>query len=400
MPTVSTAGIEPALIRIDKGEDSDRIWGREPLSEIPGKTANPANIDHRQAVQPLTSSVRINSRTPGSQIRYRTRQTTDNVGRLIWRNNPGNIPNRLPNLGNQLVDDWASYDSVRNRPQSGNAVTPTPGNGLNLWQPMGPYTNGLVLYNSAFTIGGNNYNDGGMIVHIEAQASLSGVTSVTSLEAAYRSVLVFNNVSINGNYFQLAGLGDVGRTDVGSGGKNNDAGIGMMRVFDNIHRGRMWVRGGNTTQGAPTVPDFPINRNHDDWRMTRLLTPIEVSSSGVLLGGANFNNLANAASALITNAHIPDVYRPGGDYLWFWVTWRINVNAYIDLYAGELPDASDPSQTPVRRKSMGSGWVMATEHYPVIPGRTTVLETRQGVFDQWAGGGYGAVGFLNILPVR
>jgi hypothetical protein len=108
-----------------------------------------------------------------------------------------------------------------------------------------------------------------------------------------------------------------------------------------------------------------------------------------------YNNYNNANGANITNAQIPDAYNTNGQYLWFWVTWKLNVNAYLDLFSGDLPaDATDAYQTPQNQKDIYFSFIMAKEHFPFIPGRTTVLETRT-VYEQYTSTdtGHGALGF-------
>jgi len=367
---VST-GVEPPVIRIDKGQEMETING----------TGN-----NRQAVQPLTAGVKIDCRTPGAVLTYRTQQTTDNVGRLVWRANPMQITgtgatttsNRLPNLGSQVLNDYVSYNAAANRPQSGQTGTGHPwGNfGMNLWEPMGAMPANFTAYtiNSEITIGTVNgtasYNHGGMIIHIQARAASGGIT-LDSYEAAYRSVLVFQNVNVNGNNNNL---------DVGA---NLTAG-----------RARMWIRGGDTTSGGSSIPGFPLSRDRTQSRKARLLTPIDTGTI------TNFNNLANATNAAITNSNIPAAYTTTGYYMWFWVTWKLNVNAYIDVFASELPVSGTAPQVPTAlQKDIFSGWIMAKEHFPVIPGRTTVLETRENASNEYVDGGHGQPVFGSVMPV-
>jgi hypothetical protein len=260
--------------------------------------------------------------------------------------------------------------------------------------PATGYTN----YTAAFAIGEVNYNAGGMIIHIEAQAQVGTPTpTATALahEAAYRSVLVFHNVSLNGNDYRNAGT--------------EPTNIGLN--FGTPALGRLWIRGGDTNSGEPSVPDFPIARDPTLWRKARLLTPIDTAAIGATFpttaGAATTNaNATTATGAIITNQHIPAVYASGGNYLWFWVTWKLNVNAYIDILAGDLPNSTNTApgqageyQTPRNQKGLYQGFTMATEHFPVIPGRTTVLETRLNASNNYVDGGHGNVFFGGVAPV-
>ncbi|MCL2804455.1 MAG: hypothetical protein FWD26_00765 [Treponema sp.] len=399
-PRVLTlSGNEVPVIRINKGEDIETITGTG---------------ENRQAIQPLTTMVRIDGRTPATTFEYRTRQTTDNVGRLIFRNGQtlagtyqndtggagtafsfadgiipasdtggndgsrnGIAPWGLPNVGNQHPTNQTSYDQAKNRPQSGNATTNHPAPGLNYWQPMGGWPGTYTTYASPFNIGLENYNQGGMIIHIHAR--LVQANAVQAYEAAYRSVFVFNNAAINNNGELTSATTDtvVKLLNIGYGWSS------MTSILPNYQYGRMWIRGGDTIGGDSSVPDFPIARDRSLSRKARLMTPIDVS-------GITYNSNANASAATITNAQIPAVYRQvtpnaganenrnyPGAYLWFWVTWKINVNAYIDHFAGELPVDDAAPQVPMNYKELYKGIMPSKEHYPVIPGRTTVFETRR-----------------------
>jgi len=400
--TLGLGGYEAPVIRINKGEDIEQLTGGGPGA-------------NRQAVQPLTTQVRIDGRTPNTTFAYQTRSTTDNVGRLLFRNGAdgtfdgqdddgnayrswsinngaldptnntaaansqnGIAPYGLPNLGNQHPTDFTSYDQAKNRPQSGNAVNNHPAEGMNHWQPMGSSWEATATVNP-FDIGTGNYNDGGMIVHIHAWITQD--PSVQAYESAYRSVFVFHNSTINNNgTIQAPGTDNVRKLlnlGVGGGSTSN------FSIFDNPALGRMWIRGGDTIGGDPSVPDFPISRNRNLARKARLMTPIDAVAKY-----ADFNTARNAS---VTNADIPPVYRqetPSGGvtnddrhypgaYLWFWVTWKINVNAYIDPFGGELPVSESVPQVPQKYKELYKGIMPSKEHYPLIPGRTTVFETRR-----------------------
>ena len=345
------SGAENPVIRIKKGEDID---------DVSIGTGN-----NRQARQPLLSEARIDCRTPNTTLEYRTRQTTDNVGRLITRANPGNVPNRLPNLGNQTVGDSTSFNAVKHRPQSGATSPNLDTLGLNLWTRMGTYPGSYTSYAAPFVIGTNNYNDGGMEININARVV---GTTVQAHEAAFRSVFVFNNTNLNGNRV----------LNINSWGGNE--GNNPQEVFLTEALGRMWIRGGDTANGDTSLPDFPIGRDRTLWKKARLMTPLDVTTA-----------LLNGTTA-ITDSQIPTSFNqtaaPGstahpnpGMYLWIWVTWRINIQyTYIDPFCGQLPTAaelsSDPLEAPRYTKDLYMAYVPFKEHYPLIRGRTTVIEPR------------------------
>jgi hypothetical protein len=225
-----------------------------------------------------------------------------------------------------------------------------------------------------------------MEIHINAR--MNGMSDEGVYEAAYRSVFVFNNTTLNDTDPIPSPVPGVdwlanGRPRVldiaQSGGDANNA------ILDPAHRdlGRMWIRGGDSASGNVSLPDFPIDRDRSLWRKTRLMTPIDPS-------GGSFNNLANASNVAITNAWVPNGlaapngrgnYNNNGNYLWFWVTWRVNVlYTYIDPMCGTLPTVAEysaiPLEAPRQTKDLYMAYVPFKEHYPLIRGRTTVIEAR------------------------
>jgi len=363
----SGAGVEIPVIRINKGSDIETIVGTG--------TA-------RQARQPLTSSVKISSRTPNATITYWTRQTTDNASRLIMRGTPTSPNFQLPNRNGfttypanptaAQTETYKNYwDNVRMRPQSGQTnnvgFAPPAGygidadfwrtNGQNIWVPMDTSSWGNVsTYSTDFDIGTPNYSDGGMIIHIRARAAATDVTNLLndySYESAYRSVFVYINQDVNGN-----------------GTPANTA------LDDNSYR--VWIRGSDNTYGVPTTPDFPISTDAGKWQKIRLLTPIDANKGGDLTG-----------SKTLTVDHIPTIVEYNangapGQYLWFWVTWKINVPAFLYVYYGTLP--ANAGEAPLETKTITLGSVGSLEHFAVFPGRTTAIETRNGLYEyRWYG---------------
>jgi len=350
---------ETPVIRVDKGND-----------EIDFNVTG----DNRQAKQKLLTQIRIDCRTPDSDIVFYTRQTTDNVGTLITRNGTASSNYSrgsiylLPNLGNLATSgsgdtgSRASYENTRLRPQSGvNGLgnnSPVTGND---WRSAGLNYNTDISAVSwthrteplPYEIGENNYITGGMEINIRAYAVCNGNTdSTNAYEAAYRSVLVFSNQNIHGN----AGIFDFTNTNTDN------------PVVGGNARTRVWVRGGDSTDGDPTIPDFPISRDPQLWKKAKLLTPV---NTGALTANSVFNN-SNIITSAVGN----------GQYLWFWVTWRINVTAFIDLFTADLPTTAELSAYNIQGprtniRQFFQGYIFAKEHYAVHPGRTTILETRR-----------------------
>jgi len=439
-----TGNYENPVVRINKGTDTETFTG--------------SGAD-RQAIQPLQTAFRVDGRSPGTTFQYRRRWTTDNVGQLLWRNgakgnaasynetptqytytigggatdttttggtlaaptgNNGTVngiaPWALPNVGNQRETDLTSYNAAKNRPQSGNSSNPytEPGtrnvtsagggfdatwNGMNHWSPISSATwENWSAYNNAspVTIGDDNYNSGGMIIHINAR--INGQTAYQAYEAAYRSVFVFNNTTINGNgVSQRRGNNWAGYQssntyllNIGYDGASYD----LTAILPNPQLGRMWIRGGDTIGGDTSIPDFPIARDRTLSKKARLMTPI-AATTGAAGGTGDFATSRQGSNWdwSVNNSNIPASYTQTvtftgtnttsdkaqypGEYLWFWVTWRINVYAYIDPFCGELPTSTTASQVPQNYKELYKGIVPSKEHYPLIPGRTTVFETRR-----------------------
>jgi hypothetical protein len=395
-------GIENPVIRINKGL----------IETITGSG------DARQAQQPLQTQFKIDCRTPGSTMRYRTRQTTDNIGQLIMRRSTtnGNISNaglitgtgtsavsrNLPNLGSQTFDNdgTLSFQATRRRPQSGNITNQywNPAtesfqasaaggafiNGLNFWTPMGSWpilpAAGNYTAGTSVSIGDLNYNTGGMEIHIHAQSAVNNSWPVNNTsagnayEAAYRSVFVFSNIGINGNG-SLRNLG-----------VQSQAGA-TAAPFSNTARTRVYVRGGNTTSFDPTIPDFPVSRDRSLARKARLLTPFNIVTPTAAVNG--FGPAPNYNTGSITNANIVTTgFNSNGQYLWVWVTWGVNVPAYIDVFAGEMAGeaAGLYSHHHVETKDFYGTWTYSKEHYAVLPGRTTIVETRSAYGTQADGG--------------
>jgi len=347
---------ETPIIRIDKGNDD--VYFNNARND---KTDTSNN---RQARQKLQANVKMDCRTPGSTITYRTANTSDSVGTLLMRNNPGTRPNWLPNLG--TANTFDAWQAVRLRPQSGGG-TWTTATGLNTYSAIGNWINGTnATYSSSLTIGSVNYSDGGQTFYFQARARVGSNTDVMTeseygYEAAFRSVFVYNHANINGN------------------ATNNDINGTNNTDISNVLN-RIWIRGSNTAQGDPTISDFPLSRNPALWKKIKLLTPITPPNNyaaGTALTDSNIEANATAASRC----------------LWFWVTWKVNVNTFVDLQTGYLPEnlgaypvGSGGVHAPVSNiRKFYKAYIPSNEHYAVFPGRTTVIETRDLYGTQYDG---------------
>jgi hypothetical protein len=224
-----------------------------------------------------------------------------------------------------------------------------------------------------------NYDQGGMIYHIHARAMNGTTDSADSYEVAYRSVLVFVNANVNGNGNEYI---NGNTTNQVRGNKTNPSNL------TNVGQGlstnpRVWIRGADAPSGDTTIPDFPISRDRSQRDKARLLTPVDASRYTY---SANHNYTVGGPTT---------AYNNNGQFVWFWITWGINVNAYIDLFAAELGADNYPGQ----QKEYYGAWVASKEHYPVIPGRTTVLETR-AIYDAQINGRYGNVAFSGVETIN
>jgi hypothetical protein len=363
--------VESPVIRIDKGDDL--VYFND------ARTDTTSSDMTRQARQKLTTQVKMDCRTPGTTIAQSNKSATDAVRPIIMRTAPTsattttNRQNFLPNLGSAVTRE--AWEAVRMRPQSGGGTwnnNNTPG--LNVYTPVTTTWSDATNYTAALNIGSSNYSDGGQEFNYRASATANNLSpSDYAYETAYRSVLVYSRVALNENANVAA---------VELGGTAN----------------RVWIRGSNTPQGDPTIPDFPLARSGNLWRKIRPLTPID--------SGTAWANNTN-----FTVANIPTNQDANGRYLWFWVTWRINVPAFIDIQYGALPTAAELSnewpngtggiQAPygTTLRKLFRSFITSVEHYAVHPGRTTVVEPRsQG--QMWDGDHGGLSLTTAVAPLK
>jgi hypothetical protein len=195
-------------------------------------------------------------------------------------------------------------------------------------------------YTGSVELGSNNYALGGMKYMISARAFAGNTGSDTAYEAAYRSVLVFVN---NGS------MGNDARLNLGGTGN------------------RLYVRGGDTIEGGVLSADFPISRDEDKPGTARLMTPINYSYT------TNTNDVNRTLGAEGQTSGIPDTYQANGQYLWFWITWKLNdAPAYIDIHRGAVGDNGPVGET----KNFVMAYTDNKDFFPVTPGDTRVIETR------------------------
>lgn len=98
-----------------------------------------------------------------------------------------------------------------------------------------------------------------------------------------------------------------------------------------------WLRGGDSIDGGVGTPDFPFNWDSTDYSAIRLM------------------------STNTTNTY-------------YWVTWKLNVTAYVGLLAGNVPsDAA--TKGPSQWCWAACAWVPLKAYYPVYPGQSLTLTT-------------------------
>jgi hypothetical protein len=389
---------EPPVIRIDKGSDIETF----------------RNGGVRQALQPVTTRAKINSRTPNATVTYWMRQTTDNVLRLLMGGYGGDI---LAGFGGVKRDQYPLpyvsnnkevYDNSKMRPQSGTAGYTAPAgvdpaiwanSGQTWWEDMSANWGAARNYSTEFTIGSEDYADGGMIINIRARTTAPGVINTNDdygYEAAFRSVFVYAKAQ-----YQWV-LADERRAIVFPPRNVDGATALHLLVFYNgrepdvfLDSGldRVWIRGSNTLSGDTSILDFPLSRDLTQWRKARLLTPINIDNNNNTIYFPPYTAVyANTPTTTLTANNITWSLIQSRDFrgenLWFWVTWRINVPAFVDVFYGELPaDANDPYQTPrTNLRYVNLGYIPEKEYYAVFPGRTTVHEiSAAGGADHWTG---------------
>jgi len=381
--TAETIQTEKPVIRIDKGDDLI-YFGRD-ASDDSILTDPNNNTEGRQARQKLVTKVKMDCRTPGASITYWSRNAQDKVRPIIRRStgNNMNTPTAVTtgNNGNAAANERGMYflpflgryrtreswEQTRMRPQSGGGTWTTatglnhytPVTSGNAWPTRNATTGYAETYGTPFNIGTLNYSDGGIEYNYVAAATATNMAiSEDSYETAYRSVFVYNTTDINSN----------GNRPTWTSNTTTDTAYGIVAA-----RQRVWIRGSNTSQGDPTISDFPLSRSRDLWRKIKLLTPI------------NPGNLATQ-DVNLTDSDIPTAgnQNANGYHLWFWVTWRINVPAFVDIQYAELPVGTDltndnygiqaPHGNTIRK--LFQSFVTSVEHYAVHPGRTTIVETR------------------------
>jgi hypothetical protein len=196
-------------------------------------------------------------------------------------------------------------------------------------------------YGAVIGIGNNNYNGYQWWVRARATTNAGANTSAETEEVAFRTVITYQFRRANNEV-----------PDPGAASGESRLGNGDQ----------IWIRGGDAI-GSSSIPGFPFT-----WE-------------------DNWNNLVGkrAGIRLMT---LTDVYRISAtdanttlnNSIWKFVTWEINVTAYVDFILGrDLTEAGPPAYTasaldvawqygPKRWAYQRAGWTSFKDKYPIFPG--------------------------------
>jgi len=327
-------GIAKPFVRINKTQDV--------IATGTGSTTAPRIT----ATQPLLAYARLDCRTPGSAIAYRTSgeannsdgSNTTNVTNRNWgtgeshSNNDSNGSNRSP------------FDNVINGPQDNANITVTRPNA-----PAGgtPYTESAQI-TFGYTTGSTSPLIGdvqGFQWWIRAVATKSGQTnSQEAEEMAFRTVITYQLRNLRRN--------QTGQND------RIDAGTGESTMLTEGNGNQVWIRGGDAI-GSSSIPGFPFTWE-DNWNA------LSGKRAGIrLMSLVNYNTDLNNSR-------------------WRFVTWDINATAYVDFIKGVDTGTSASvlwQYGPKEWYYQRSGWTSFKDKYPIYPGKHRWCDTGS----DWAG---------------
>jgi hypothetical protein len=308
-PSLEIAGVARPFIRVLKKQDTITV-----------NTVGDSQTTPRLAAgQPLFTTARMDTRTPGATIHYIATTLAGSV--TTAPGFPGN---------------WGTGGPSDNNTNPARPAVPR------------ITANNRQAYNGEVTIGDNTTtlaNVQGLRWHVRAQAtSLTGTNpaatpeaswSTESEEMAYRTVLTYAVTS------------DMTNAAPGQNFTSGDGGTTSGK--------QIWVRGGNAIE-VSTIPGFPLTWQ-DDWDTLKA----EGKRAGIRL-----LSLVSSGTNLNTST-------------WRWVTWEVNVDTYFDIILGYDPDGSDgtnfntvnvvrqygPRQWALQR----AGWTSFKEQYRIYAGK-------------------------------
>jgi len=267
-----------------------------------------------KAIQPGQAQVRMDCRTPGSVVRYA--ESTDSTSTTTVS---GTVyPATITNINNSTTENnfW----------RSGPIGEPYVANPTGTSSNFGTVN---VAVNSPFSIGpsatSNIYQ--GYMKRYRAVGAI-GTTGSTlsssprySEELIYRSVLTFKGVNITPNNGQTFTDGD-----------------------------QLWVRGANTLFGT-TIPGYPLTPDDDYAQLNATGQRAGTRLMSMIIAPTGTATLASAT--------------------WQWVTWDINVAAYITVYLGHDLSSSAAQAFqygPLAFASQTGNWSLLQSDYRLYPG--------------------------------
>jgi hypothetical protein len=278
--------------------------------------AGNGNSPRLTAAQPMTAEARMDCRTPASTITYNA---------TTWEspviNNNNNVTNNNWTAGGNPTENAAKKE---NRPASATGTN----------------------YGAVIPIGNNNYNGYQWWVRARATTNAGANTSAETEEVAFRTVITYQ-------FRRAAAQAGNPATAVPAPG----AGELILGNGDQI-----WIRGGDAI-GSSSIPGFPFTWE-DNWNN------LVGKRAGIrLMTKTNAAGTANNDTATSLNLSV-----------WKFVTWEINVAAYVDFILGrDLTEVGPPAYTasaldvawqygPKRWAYQRAGWTSFKDKYPIFPG--------------------------------
>ena len=342
---IKTPGIDRPYIRVDK------------RPETINRAAGGANQPTFEVNWTGTTSVRLDCRTPYSQVKWNAVMNQD-----VWNPTSGTPTADATTIGWTYVSNanqnwppvFGYHADGSSRPGGGTNQNSTGGSNIrNPGTPADPETtsanqsasttadytasgtygttNGTASTpvtigtgNTTSTTWGNLYH--GFRWRVRAKGMVgSDLSSQYAEEIAYRSVFTFTGRSIN------------------------SAGSGQTFTAGD----QLWIRGGNTMSGT-NIPGFPLT-TADNWD--------DLYDKGERAGIRLMKKTAGSSLAEST---------------WQWVTWEMNAQAYVTLFLGrDKDDQGNELNTPAdvvmqygpKRSAFQDGeWTLLKEFYSIFPG--------------------------------
>ena len=293
--TIETKGVSRPAIRIKKPQEKITVPAGYEAPPFSSSNANPRFV----AEQPGQSWIRMDCRTPGSQVTYNAKGLEDSsTNHRSWLTIQGSTP--YPNYNS--VSGIPSFNNTEYSPKPGTTGT------FGDIDPVLGYAKPLEIGPAAVSGLYSGYK-----YRIRA-AGIAGTPAVYSTnvaeELAYRTVFIFVTINLKSE-----------------NGQNMNATFGDQ----------IWIRGGNTMTGT-TIPGFPLTPS-DNYTSLKGSIPdpdrpginIDARRAGIRLmnkvSGANLNNST-----------------------WQYVTWEMSVGAYFDFLLGR--DETVVTNTDAARKAL------------------------------------------------